>query len=579
MRLKSIQTISVLAITVLSSLAAFAQEPAAQTKDNAISGRVVSESGQPLPGVNVSLSAFGGPGGHRTTTDNEGLFRVQGLDAGMYRVFLSAPGYVAQFPSESTPTYRAGDRAELTLIKGAVIAGTITNIAGEPVVNISVRAYQIRDTEGNKIARPAFAQPKFTDDRGYYRIYGLQPGTYIVAAGGQGQYFGSVNPFANDAMTFAPASTRDTAAEIVVRSDQEATADIRYRAEPGHAVSGKVSGAQPPLPFTPSVRLIDLESRVVMTTAVVTGPDRTFQVNGISDGEYEISAIGGGGPNNEVVASSARKIAVRGADVTGLDLALVAMGSVDAQVNIETDAKLNCGRRRDTAMKETMIVLRRARPEEKSGAAKDKTADTSEVSLFASSSFEAVPNEKGEVHYRNLSAATYRFDVHLPAAGWYLRDVALDQKPGAKTESTIARSGISIKLGEKISGIAIAIAEGGASLRGRVTIPEGQSLPPLRIYLAPAERENSDNPLRFFEAAVAADGTFVITNVAPGRFWLLAQPAEQIDATTIKSTRSDGSFRAKVLRAAEALKKEIALKPCERTTDYEFPYSSPAPKP
>src|SRR5882724_1765413 len=121
MRLKSIQAISVLAIMLLSSLATFAQEPAAQTKDNVISGRVVSESGQPLPGVSVSLSAFGSSGGHRTTTDNEGLFKVQGLDAGMYRVFLSAPGYVIQFPNESTPTYRPGDRAELTLIKGAVI--------------------------------------------------------------------------------------------------------------------------------------------------------------------------------------------------------------------------------------------------------------------------------------------------------------------------------------------------------------------------------------------------------------------------------------------------------------------------
>src|SRR5437764_13318993 len=257
MGLKTIQAMSVLVIALLSSLAAFAQEPAAQTKENALSGRVVSESCQPLSGVSVSLSAFGSSGGHRTTTDNEGLFKVQELDAGMYRVFLSAPGYVIQYPNESTPTYRPGDRAELTLIKGAVIAGTITNIAGEPVVNISVRAYQIRDTEGNKIATPAFSQPKFTHDRGYYRIYGLQPGTYIVAAGGPGQYFGSVNPFGNDAMTFAPASTRDTAVEIVVRSDQEATADIRYRAEPGHAVSGKVSGAQPPLPYTPSVRLID----------------------------------------------------------------------------------------------------------------------------------------------------------------------------------------------------------------------------------------------------------------------------------------------------------------------------------
>jgi len=578
MKAKSIWATSALAMTLLFSLAVSAQEPAAQTKDNALSGRVVSESGQPLQGINVSLSAFGSSGGQRTTTDNEGRFKVQGLDAGMYRIFLSAPGYVAQFPTQSAPTYRPGDRAELTLIKGAVIAGTVTSISGEPVVNVSVRAYQIRDTDGNKIATPVFSQPKFTDDRGYYRIYGLQPGTYIVAAGGQGQYFGSVNPYANDAMTFAPASTRDTAAEIVVRSDQEATADIRYRAEPGHSISGKVSGVQPPLPFNPSVRLIDLESRVVMTSVAVNGPDRTFQLNGISDGEYEISAIGGGGPTNEVVASLARRVAVRGADVTGLDLALAVMGSIDAQLNIETDAKLNCGRRRDTAMRETMVTLRRARPEEKSAAAKDKTADTLEVSLFSSTSFESVPNEKGELHFRNLSSATYRFEVRLPAAGWYLRDLALDQKAGARTESNNARNGIAIRSGEKISGITIAIAEGAASLRGRVAAAEGQTLAPgLRVYLVPTERENSDNPLRFFEDAVAADGTFAIGNVAPGRYWLLAQPAEQIDATTIKSTRNDGSLRTRILRAAEALKKDIALKPCERIADYELPFSSSKP--
>src|SRR5258707_14087643 len=105
------------------------------------------------------------------------------------------------------------------------------------------------------------------------------------------------------------------------------------------------------------------------------------------------------------------------------------------------------------------------------------------------------------------------------------------------------------------------MAEGGASLQGRFITAEGQSLPPLRIYLAPAERENSDNPLRFFEDAVAADGTFAIANVAPGRFSLLAQPPEQSDATTIKSARSDSIFRAKVLGTGEGLKKEIARKP------------------
>jgi len=158
-------------------------------------------------------------------------------------------------------------------------------------------------------------------------------------------------------------------------------------------------------------------------------------LNGVSDGEYEISAIGGGGPNNEVVGSSARKIAVRGADVTGLDLALAAMGSVDAQVNIETDAKLNCGRRRDTAMRETMLSCG-ARDRKKNPAQRKTRLRTRPGFLYLLQFVRGCANEKGEVHYRNLSAATYRFDVHLPAAGWYLRDVALDQKPGAKTEST-----------------------------------------------------------------------------------------------------------------------------------------------
>jgi hypothetical protein len=94
----------------------------------------------------------------------------------------------------------------------------------------------------------------------------------------------------------------------------------------------------------------------------------------------------------------------------------------------------------------------------------------------------------------------------------------------------------------------------------------------LRVYLAPAERENSDNVLRFFEGPVGDDGTFSIGNLAPGGYWIIAQPAEVIDATP-KSIKSDATLRAKVLHDAEAGKKEITFKPCERTLDYELPYS------
>jgi hypothetical protein len=566
MILRITRTLCLPPLVIAFGLAVAAQQPGPQTRDDAITGVVVNESGQPLGGVSVSLGAIGGRGGNRTTTDNEGHFRVQGLDGGIYRIALSAPGYA---PRRSESAFRPGDNAQLTLIKGGVIAGNVTNIAGEPVVNVTVQVFQIRDGEGNRVATPSFAQPKFTDDRGYYRIYGLPPGTYIVAAGGQGPYFGLVNPYANDAMTFAPSSTRDTATEIVLRSNQEATADIRYRGEPGHAVSGKVSGVQPPLPFNAFVRLTDVESHMVVTSTGVTSPDKTFQLNGVSDGDYEIIATGGGGAGSDMVASTPRRISVRGADVTGLDLALAAMAAIDSQVKIESDPKLNCGRRRDTALRETMITLRRSRPEEKPNT-KEKPVDLPETSA---SPFENAPNEKGEVRFRSLLPGIYRFEVRPPAAGWYLKNLSL-----GKPEPNIARNGIAVKQGDRISSVTITIAEGGASLRGRVTAAEGQTLPPnVRLYLAPAERESSDNPLRFFEAAVANDGTFAVGYIAPGRYWLVTEAAEPSGPDAVKSTRTDAGLRARILRDATALNKEITFKPCERTADYEFRYPPAKP--
>jgi Carboxypeptidase regulatory-like domain len=578
-------------ITILcAATTASGQQPAPEAtpaESRAITGRVVSESGQPLAGASVSAFRSNGSSGPRTATNSEGYFNLQGLDPGFYRLSANLPGYVVQIPQldpTSAPLYRPGDSASLTLIKGGVITGVVTDIAGEPLVNVSVRALRIRDAEGNRIRLAAFAQPRLTDDRGSYRIYGLPPGTYIVAAGGPGQYFGFIDPYTKDAPTYAPASTRDTAAEFVVRSDQEVTSDIRYRGEPGHAISGKVTGALPQaaggLDTGAGVRLSDIESHTIIITAPVTGDDRAFQLNGISDGEYEITALGGGGgPNPDLNVSAPRRVIVRGADVTGLTLVLAPLGSITGRIIFETDQKLNCGRRRDNAMRETMILVRRERIEEKAATQRSavKGDEYVESALFPTS-LERVPNEKGEINMRNLIPGTYRFEVRLPGAGWYTRELTLDQPDQKGTVNraalpNIARNGIVVKSGDKPA-VTITITEGGAGLRGRVVPAEGQNVPPtLKLYLVPAEREHAENVLRFFEAAIAADGTFAMGNIGPGRYWIIARPGEAIDANTLKSIKSDSALRAKVLRDAEALKKEISFKPCERTVDYELSFS------
>jgi hypothetical protein len=546
---------------------AAAQQPAPTPFDDTIRGRVLNEAGQPISGVSISLNVIGGSLGQRTNTDSEGNFKIQGLEGGIYRLYLYATGYVTQSPNSSSPTYRPGDKVELTMIKGAVITGTVMNISGEPVVNVQVRAYQVRDVDGNKVEFSYSPQSVFTDDRGYYRMWSLRPGTYVVATGGPGQYFVTLNPFANDAPTYAPSSTRDTAAEIIARSNQEVTVDIRYRGERGHSVSGKVSGTLPPLPNNAGVNLIEIDNRTTAGNVPVNPADKSFQLDGIADGEYEIVALGGSGPLGQV-SSPPKRITVRGTDVTGLDLVLAPMASLQAHVNLEADEKLNCGRRRSTALRETLVTLRRVRLERKPANPKDKPSDTPDNPVTTSSVYENAPNDKGDVHFRDLSAATYRFDIRVPAAGWYLRNLSF-----TKPDVNLARSGLSVRAGENVSGITIAIAEGGASLRGRVTLPEGETMPQnLRVYLVPTERENADNPLRFFEDVVAGDATFAIGNVAPGKYWLFAQAGERVDEKTIKSPRTDSDFRAKLLKDAGTLKNEITFKPCERTVDYEFRY-------
>jgi hypothetical protein len=258
-------------------------------------------------------------------------------------------------------------------------------------------------------------------------------------------------------------------------------------------------------------------------------------------------------------------------------LTLAPLASIEGSFVFETDLKAGCGKRRETAAQETIVYGRRYEPEKKAEVAA-KTAPLAEVSLSATNYVSTgVGDAKSSFTLKNLPPGSYRIDPRPPASGWYVRSIAIrgTETVAAKAASlVVARDGIVLKSGERVSGLTVTITEGAASIRGRISVTAGQILPPnMRLYLVPAERESSENVLRFFEGTVANDGTFVMGNLAPGRYWMIAQPAVESDSNSVKSIKSDNVFRSKVLRDAEALKKEIAFKPCERTTDYDLLYS------
>jgi hypothetical protein len=609
---RMIVIVASVALGLLVATNSTAQQPAnenAQTSPpstGVISGRVVDSSGQPLTGAIAYATPIGArvpPRG--AVVDTDGAFKLEGLETGVYSVWANAPGFVTESPfvAPDAPRkyYRPGDSVTISLVRGGVITGTVATVTGQPLVAVVVHAMRVRDADGQPMEGVSQPRERQTDDRGTYRIYGLQPGTYVVSAGGPGQFYSGIpGPFDTDVATYAPSSTRDTAVEIGVRSGEEAmSVNIQYRGEPGHAISGAVTGglqnqtAMSTGFYGASVILTDVQNRTTSMYASASSYNGyAFEFYGVPDGEYELTAQRSL-PSGEATAAEPRRVKVKGADVTGLTLTLVPLSSIVGQVNVESHPELNCARRRATALRETLITAQRdAKPEAKPAEnQKEKTENAeSKVLINASNtSAEGVPGEKGEFTLRGLRSGSYRVESNLPGSGWYVKAITIgsteQRQPATKTTGpNIPRDGINLKSGERVSGLTVTIAEGAASFRGRLTVAEGQSLPTnLRVYLVPAEKESADNVLRLFEARTESDGSFVIGNVAPGHYWIVERAADESEPAKVKPLRRDSVLRSQVLKEAERTRNEIQLQPCQRMVDYEMRYPPAAndakPKP
>ena len=156
-----------------------------------ILGQVVTgDAGPPVRRARVNLIGQEIRGQKATMTDDEGRFVFTLLPAGRYTVNASKAGYVniaygAKGPGRAgTPIQLAdGQKLEtkaMSLPKGGVVTGTVLDENGEPSPGTTVRALRQVIRTGEK--RLESAGTDTTDDRGQYRIYGLQPGQFVVYA-------------------------------------------------------------------------------------------------------------------------------------------------------------------------------------------------------------------------------------------------------------------------------------------------------------------------------------------------------------------------------------------------------------
>lgn len=121
-------------------------------------------------------------------TDDDGRFTAE-VPAARYRLVASAPGFF-QEGGPKTLTLNSGDEVtgiQFSLNTGSAIAGRVVDPEGESVVGAIVTAFTPKYGNGRRLISPCDVavvegSRQETDERGEYRLFGLQPGSYYVAA-------------------------------------------------------------------------------------------------------------------------------------------------------------------------------------------------------------------------------------------------------------------------------------------------------------------------------------------------------------------------------------------------------------
>jgi hypothetical protein len=315
-----------IALTIASALAQSDAAPAGA----AISGLVLEAGSRaPIAGAQVMLMpARPGPNPFVTrprisVTDREGLYELDEIEAGRYRVTVQKSGFVAvNGPDAPYVDLKPGERragVNVTLLRGAVIAGRVLDESGEPLGGVQVMAMQRPPAlPGGPPMRGNFLIPggssAQTNDLGEFRLFGLKPGEYYVQATARFESGGSPARGMTLLPTYFPDTSDLGAAQPISLGAGQTSGiiDIRMIAVPAFQVSGVVLDEAGRPVANAMVRLAGNEPGAspfgMNRWGARTDTSGRFTIDGVTSGSYTLLAIAPvviSGPANRGGAGSA----------------------------------------------------------------------------------------------------------------------------------------------------------------------------------------------------------------------------------------------------------------------------------
>jgi hypothetical protein len=300
--------------------------PGAPTGTSSIAGRVLTpDSNSPVRAADVE-AVYEKGARLVAKTDENGAYNFDRLAAGAWRITASKGGYVSwQFgqrrPFQPPPpiSLARGQKvtADIPLTRGGAIAGRIYNASGDSVGGVQVRVYRARMEQGARRLKTV-GVADLTDDMGAFRVYGLPPGDYYVAASLRVAPVGSIVETTYAPTYFPGTGDLAEAQRIKLGLGAEATATFPLLPVRPTRISGVVLSASGG-PADAFLNLVSEASELGVPLGVggVTRSDGTFTLADVAPGRYILKAsLRGDGPDE----SAAMPVTVDGNELTGITL-------------------------------------------------------------------------------------------------------------------------------------------------------------------------------------------------------------------------------------------------------------------
>ena len=472
-------------LLLLSAIVSANAQPAADKAPRATISGKVTIGGKGVSGVVVGL-AIATPSSSiqitrfRGVTDEDGNYRIKNLPPDTYQVLVAAPAY---FQSERKSVVvgknEVVENVDITLNRGGVITGKVTDADGRPVVEEQI-SFSSTDSK-----LPYFRTIR-TDDRGVYRAFGLPPGRYTVSAGKD-----SVSSFGGNGdgpqRTYYPSALNAsdaTAIEVNEGSEAE-NIDItlgrqlsRYAAR-GRIIDGETS--QPLQNARIGIQLFFTHGSTSRTAAAESTKDGEFKIENLPPGKYAVYLDPQ--TDSEWVSEPVR-FEVTDQDIDGLLIKTSRGGSISGVVVLEGPAvKVNLAGHKIT------------------------------VFLSGQNSQQPIPpaniDQNGSFRLTGLPAG--QLMLALPINRDHLQLMRIER------DGIVYRSTIEIKEREQIAGLRVVVSQANGTIRGVLKLPEGVVLPaPARLLVN--VRRIDDPTASGSRVEADARGQFVVENLVAGTY-------------------------------------------------------------